>query len=77
MGQYSRCVGKLSEEITELESAMNEGAIAQKEEEFGDVLFSLINLAQYPYISRKCPRESQPKIQITLSIHRIPCLQKA
>lgn len=38
---------KLSEEITELESAMNEGAIAQKEEEFGDVLFSLINLARY------------------------------
>lgn len=47
---WTSCDGamdKLKEEMIELENALNEGAQTHIEEEFGDVLFSCVNIARF------------------------------
>ncbi len=42
-----KVLSKVKEELRELEDSMNEGALAAIEDEFGDLLFSCVNLARH------------------------------
>ncbi|MBK7099393.1 MAG: nucleoside triphosphate pyrophosphohydrolase [Sphingobacteriales bacterium] len=56
---------KVKEEMNELEETMNSNEILRQEEEFGDVLFSLVNYARFLHIDAEAALERTNKKFIT------------
>lgn len=48
---YNEALGKVYEELKELETAKTTGNICEIEEEFGDLLFSIVNLSRFLQIN--------------------------
>ena len=44
---YEEVLGKVYEELKELEEAREKGSICEVEEEFGDLMFSIVNLSRF------------------------------
>ena len=63
-----KVLSKVKEELRELEDSMNEGALAAIEDEFGDLLFSCVNLARHLNInSEQALRKANAKFVTRVS----------